>query len=242
MRGAWIATNASTTQISTAEMLQGQLNVIAKGPHTVPADFGTTSAGIENGKYLNPAYFEEYLPFPLMSLMMSSMSGTEITAAMAKDYLTESTTAATSVMTGSISVSTSGETPVDTPRDLILTPDASGVRVNFNLTHFSAPNPKLKLKIPAALAALVKPTVTRTKSATALSFALYKKLAVTKTSTVSLKVTTASKKYCTVISTKVKGVTTMKLKGLRKGTCKVTVIVTPKKGAAKRATVSLNIT
>ncbi len=80
-----------------------------------------------------------------------------------------------------------------------------------------------------------------TKTATAKSFADYSKLTVAKTSTVSLKVATASKRYCAVVSTKVKGVTTMKLTGLRKGPCTVTVTVTPKRGSAKRATVSLRI-
>jgi hypothetical protein len=94
----------------------------------------------------------------------------------------------------------------------------------------------------APVVAAKKPTVTTKKTATAKSLAIYKKLTVAKTSKVSLKVSTASKRNCTVVSSKVKGVTTMKLKGLKKGTCKVTVIVTPKKGAAKRATVSIKIT
>ncbi len=89
--------------------------------------------------------------------------------------------------------------------------------------------------------ALKRPTVTTKKSATAKSFADYAKLTVTKTSKLSLKVSTASKKYCAVVATKVKGVTTMKLKGLKRGTCKVTVTVTPKKGLAKRANVTLKI-
>jgi hypothetical protein len=244
IRGSWITTNASTTQISYDRIAQGEFNVLAKGPHYVPADF---VAGEVSTDVLNPAYFEEFLPYPMISKIMSSMSGQEITAAMAKDYLTESTTAATSVMTGSISVSTSGETPVDTPRELILTPDASGVRVNFNLDHFSAPNPSLKFKIPAALAvasvaAAKKPTVAAKKMLTAKVFADYAKLTVKKTSTISLKVSKASKKYCSVVTKKVKGVKIMKLKGLKKGSCRVTVTVTPKKGLAKRSTLTIQIT
>jgi hypothetical protein len=238
MRGAWVATNASTVQTDIAGLAQGQLNVTAKGPHTVPADFGTTSAGLENGNYLNPAYFEEYLPFTMMSLMMSSISTTTVTTDMVRGLLANPAT----FMTGSISVSASGGTPVATAQNITVTTDSNGARVNFNLTHFSAPNPSLVLKIPASLVVPKKPTVTTKKTATAKSLAIYKKLTVAKTSTVSLKVSTASKRNCAVVATKVKGVTTMKLKGLKKGTCKVTVTVTPKKGSAKRATVTLQIT
>ena len=38
-----------------------------------------------------------------------------------------------------------------------------------------------------------------------------------------------------------KGVTVMKMKGIKKGTCKVAVMVTPKMGAAKRSAGSLKV-
>lgn len=123
----------------------------------------------------------------------------------------------------------------------------SWVSTSASTIQVAASTSSLKLKVPAAFTATTvkavsKPTVTTKKTATAKSFADYAKLTVAKTSTVSLKVSTASKRYCAVVSTKVKGVTTMKLKGLKKGTCKVTVTVTPKKGNAKRETVTLKIT
>ena len=78
------------------------------------------------------------------------------------------------------------------------------------------------------------PTVTTKKSATAKSIATYAKLAVISTSKVSLKVVASYAKYC-----KVSGAS---LKGLKAGSCKVTVTVTPKKGKASSKTVTLKVT
>jgi len=77
------------------------------------------------------------------------------------------------------------------------------------------------------------PTVSKSKSATAKSIALYAKIPVLSTSNVSLKVVSGYAKYC-----KVSGTT---LKGIKAGTCKVTVTVTPKKGKAIRRSVTLMI-
>ena len=78
------------------------------------------------------------------------------------------------------------------------------------------------------------PNVTTSKYVTAKSIATYAKLAVLSTSKVSLKVVASSAKSC-----KVTGTT---LKGLKAGTCKVTVTVTPKKGRATSKTVTLKVT
>ena len=78
------------------------------------------------------------------------------------------------------------------------------------------------------------PTVTTKKAVTAKSIAVYAKLKVLSTSKVLLKVVPSSAKYC-----KVSGTT---LKGLKAGSCKVTVTVTPKKGRAISKTVTLKVT
>ena len=82
--------------------------------------------------------------------------------------------------------------------------------------------------------AVTTPAVTTSKSATAKSIATFAKIPVTSTSKVSLKVVSSSAKYC-----KVSGTT---LKGVKAGTCKVTVTVTPKKGRATSKTVTLKVT
>ena len=81
---------------------------------------------------------------------------------------------------------------------------------------------------------VVAPKVTLSKSVTAKSIATYAKLAVPANSKVSMKVVASYAKSC-----KVSGTT---LKGLKAGTCKVTVTVTPKKGRATSKTVTLKVT
>ena len=78
------------------------------------------------------------------------------------------------------------------------------------------------------------PTVSLSKSATAKSIAKFAKIPVLSTSKVSLKVVSSYAKYC-----KVSGTT---LRGVKAGTCKVTVTVTPKKGKATSKTVTLTVT
>ena len=80
---------------------------------------------------------------------------------------------------------------------------------------------------------VTQPKVTMSKSTTAKSIASYAKIKVLSTSKVSLKVVPSYAKYC-----KVSGTT---LKGVKAGSCKVTVTVTPKKGRATSKTVTLKV-
>jgi hypothetical protein len=75
--------------------------------------------------------------------------------------------------------------------------------------------------------------LSRSKPATAKSIATYAKLKVASTSKVTLRVLPSSAKFC-----KVAGAT---LKGLKAGSCKLTVTVTPKKGRSTSKTVTLKI-
>ena len=81
---------------------------------------------------------------------------------------------------------------------------------------------------------VVIPKVTTTKSASAKSIATYAKLTVLSTSKASLKVVASYAKYC-----KVSGTT---LRGLKAGSCKVTVTVTLKSGRRSSKTVTLKVT
>jgi hypothetical protein len=81
---------------------------------------------------------------------------------------------------------------------------------------------------------VVVPKVTTSKPATAKSIATFAKLKVLSTSKVSLRIVASSAKYCRVSGAS--------LKGLKAGTCKVTVTVTPKKGRATSKTVTLKVT
>jgi hypothetical protein len=78
------------------------------------------------------------------------------------------------------------------------------------------------------------PLVTMKKVATAKSIAAFAKLKIDSTSKVSLKVVASSAKFCRVSGAS--------LKGLKAGSCKVTVTVKPKKGRAVSKTVTLKVT
>ena len=81
--------------------------------------------------------------------------------------------------------------------------------------------------VPAA------PSLTTKKSATGSAIAKYAGLTVASGSKVTLKVAASSVKVCRVSGTSVKG--------LKKGSCRVTVTVTPKKGKAASKTVTLTV-
>jgi hypothetical protein len=87
---------------------------------------------------------------------------------------------------------------------------------------------------PLLVPALTSPKLTASKSASAKSIATFAKLKVFSTSKLSLKVVPSSSKFC-----KVSGTT---LKGLKAGSCKVTVTVIPRKGRATSKTVTLKVT
>jgi hypothetical protein len=78
------------------------------------------------------------------------------------------------------------------------------------------------------------PQVSISKSAFAKSIAKLAELNVLSGSKVSLKVIRSSAKYCRVLGTT--------LKGLKAGSCKVAVTVTPKKGKATSKTITLMVT
>ena len=107
------------------------------------------------------------------------------------------------------------------------------IRVSDKAGNWSAFQ-SLSLSGVVATPAVMRPAVTTSKSVTAKSIALYAKIPVTSTSKVSLKVISSYAKYCRVSGTT--------LKGVKAGTCKVTVTVTPNKGNKTSRTVTLKVT
>jgi hypothetical protein len=87
---------------------------------------------------------------------------------------------------------------------------------------------------PSVAPTAAAPKLTMKKSASARSIAVFAKIKVPSTSKATLKVVGSSAKFC-----KVSGAT---LRGLRAGSCRVTVTVTPKKGRATSKTVTLKVT
>ena len=132
------------------------------------------------------------------------------------------------------SVSTSGVRRFATP---------ATVQMNYSFTSISAATttsttsttlastPVTYATTPTVKAA---PTVKVARTLSGKTIASYAKLSVASASKVSLRVVASSAKVCRVVGTS--------LKGLKAGTCKVTVSVKPKKGLTKSKTVSVKVT
>ena len=221
-RGSWISTSASTIQVA-ASTSSLQYNFTVEGPHYVPADFGVAGLAQENGKSLNPAFFKMYVPFAMMAVSMSQAGGAVSTADVATMMANPS-----SVLTGTIFEKTGTAAAVEVPQVLTFTAASGGVVVDFNLKHFSAPNPSLKIKAPAA-----KKTLAISKTSSFTTLTTLAKLTKAKTSKVSAVVAPSSRKVCQVVKNSVKG--------LKAGSCKVTVTVTTAKGKKTSQTITLKV-
>jgi hypothetical protein len=117
-----------------------------------------------------------------------------------------------------------------------------GDALKISITAVSFSNPSYKLQLHKATVAvdLIQSPVVVDKNLlslkakkTAKELASQAKLAMPSGSKVSLKVVSSTAKYCKVIGTTIKG--------LKVGTCKVTVTVKPKKGASKSRTLTLKV-
>ena len=86
---------------------------------------------------------------------------------------------------------------------------------------------------PSTTIAVSQPVVSATKAATAASLAKYAKVTVPAGAKVTVKVLSSSSKYCKLVGSSVKGI--------KKGLCKVSLTVTPKKGSVVTKTVVLKV-
>ena len=145
MRGTWVSTNASVFSIGRVDLAAGVFDVTAKGPHYVPTDFGISGLTQENGRELAPAFFEMYVTLPSIAKMLSQVAGREVTVDMAKQAIADPS----KIFEGTIDEAAAGKI-TEKLQQLTLTVGDAGLRVNFNLTHFSAPNPTLKVKSSSA--------------------------------------------------------------------------------------------
>jgi hypothetical protein len=145
LRGTWVSTNASVFSLGKIDLVSGVFDVTAKGPHYVPTDFGIPGLTQENGRELAPAFFEMSVTYPAIAKMLSQVAGKEVTVEMAKQALADPS----KIFEGTIDEATAGQV-TEKLQQLTMTVGDSGLRVNFNLTHFSAPNPTLKVKSSSA--------------------------------------------------------------------------------------------
>lgn len=151
LRGSWISTNASTFSLGRIDFASGVVDVNAQSPHYVPTDFNIPGLKTENGRELNPAFFEMNLPLTAAAKMLSELAKQEVTPAQAKEALADPT----KIFEGTIEELAPGATvATEKAQQLTMTVSDAGVRINFNLDHYSAPNPTLKVKSSSALQTL----------------------------------------------------------------------------------------
>ena len=130
-----------------------------------------------------------------------------------------------------LTISTSDQGDISQTSTESVSIDSNWLKVNASGFHYSSPVLKTTLWSTKTSA---MPKLTKAKSVVAKSIATYAKLKMDSTSKFSLKVASGYAKFCKVSGTK--------LKGLKIGTCKVSVTVTPKKGAALTKTVTIKVT
>ena len=145
LRGTWVSTNASVFSLGRIDLVSGVFDVTAKGPHYVPTDFGIAGLTQENGRELAPAFFEMSLTYQAIAKMLSQVAGKEVSVDLAKQVLTDPT----KFFEGTIDEATAGQV-TEKLQQLTMSLGDTGLRVNFNLTHFSAPNPTLKVRSASA--------------------------------------------------------------------------------------------
>ena len=120
---------------------------------------------------------------------------------------------------------------------------ASGVRkMGFTFTrdlavYFSsipAPAPPANTITPPTASISKAPVVRISRMTSGKSIASFLKLSITSKSKISLRISSASLKFCKVQGTSVRG--------LKAGPCKLTISVKPQRGATKSRTISLKVT
>lgn len=241
LRGTWITSNASTVELAPGNFLAGEFNVNAQGPHFVPNDFGISGLTQEGSRYVNPAYFEMFVPYTMIAKVVSTKMNQVVTVDMVKAFLDSPT----QVMEGTIEEAASPTAAiVKKAQTLTFTKLDIGVRVNFNLTNYSAPNPSLKIKSVGTTAATTSPATSQTRKlsngATVKIPAKVSKgksltgkalLSPSKGATIT-KMVSRSTSVCKVVGTRVKM--------LKTGTCRLAVTV-KLKSKSTTSTVSFKV-
>lgn len=142
-RGYWIGTSASEFLLTQPRQVESgggvreyQQTFTVAAPHYVPEYFEVPGLVEENGRKLYPAFFETYIPFKSIQNSLSKITSMkDVSVEQIKNYLgTEGR-----LLQGVIY----DEDKRPQVQDLTITLLEDGVRINFNLEHFSAPNPAL---------------------------------------------------------------------------------------------------
>jgi hypothetical protein len=238
--GGFAASKTKTVQLES--LIDWDLDDSVKGLYTKVVYVRFNGSGIDTTKTYSDDIILDTNPPVMESSSAAAVSGSIDLTLKATDDITG--VDKVEIKNGTTTVTKDYATKVSVPlADLLLSVSSMDVqklaatsievRVSDNAGNWSAYK---ALSVPGVVATrtAAAPTVTKSKSATAKSIAQYAKLTVLTTSKVSIKVVSGYTKFC-----KVSGTT---LKGIKAGTCKVTVTVTPKKGKATTKTVTLKVT
>jgi len=235
LNGAWVSANASAFEfgIQTNEVksqLPWYFKALASAPHFVRSDMldiqptstrGSNNLGPFNGPLiLNPAEIKMWVP---------------------RVYATKLGYSTADEMKAGITVTTEdGQTPSPTVVD-----SNGGFLINFGISHYSVPNPSMRF-LPKE--GFIRPIVVGSETSTApkgisvrvartisgKSLASFAKLSVAKGAKIRVKVLPTSSRFCRAAGTAIRGI--------KAGTCKVSVSVVPTKGRSKSKTISLKVT
>ena len=208
-------TTAPTIGTSSVAVASSSIDILLNATDDLT---GVNKVQIRNGTKVVTKDYASKISIPLVDLSLSVSSSGVRKSVIASVEIRVSDNAGN--WTGWESVTVAG---------LIETPAATTPVVTRTVAPVNAP-----AVAPLLVPALTSPKLTASKSASAKSIATFAKLRVLSTSKVSIRVIASSAKYC-----KVSGTT---LKGVKAGSCKVTVTVTPKKGKATSKTVILKVT
>lgn len=220
LRGTWLATNASTFSLGTVNIATGEFGVNVAGPHYLPTDFGPVDGAlIENGRQVAPAFFKMFMPYTSIAAVLKQVIGIDVSVELVKAFLSQPK----DVLAGTIEKVT-GKTVTEAAQQLDFTIDDDGVIIDFNIDHYSAPNPRLTVgrgsKSIKGNGAVIRPVTRAAKGKTYKSKALFSPA----TGTSVTKVKSSTTKVCKTVGTSVKM--------LKPGTCKLSVTTSKSRKSA----------
>lgn len=234
-RGWWLATNATrfflgapTVDPANKEVRQN-FNVAA--PHYVPAALEPYVDGAKEGsRELYPAMYKIFSPYTGIIDNLFRLKGQTVTVEQIKNYI--GTGGDLRLYAGTVTNSAG----VEVSQNITAVAGEKGVVIDFNIAHYSAPNPSLKTLDPDRRrstlknGALLNTLRSTSKGKTYTAASLFGPGSGAKVT----KVTSKTKKNCSTKGTSVKM--------LKPGSCKVTIVVTKGTGkSAKTATANLTI-
>lgn len=235
MRGWWLATNATrfTLLPPTVDPVNKEVkqSFSVAAPHYVPVAFEPYSGGaVEGTREMYPVLYKIFAPYTGIIQNVKSLTGVDVDKTIIDDYVSTPGR----LFKGTIQSAAGVE--VDTA--ITVTPQTEGLLIDFDIDHYSAPNPALRVVDPGRArstlknGALLNVLRSTSKGKTYSAAVLVGPGSGAKVAKISSK----SPKNCTVKGTSVKMT--------KAGTCKLQIVVDKGTGKSKKtatATISIPI-